>query len=637
MKCSKCGAYNEDYMEYCENCAAPLTADPESAPESPQQSSEDGQASWGFVRAPRWIQPEFDANTISEDDIPADYDARRVPPSAPVQPPMQPPIQQAPAFGQAPVYTQAPAYGSAPVNAPVYGAPAYGGAQSAVPPQQNAAFHKAPAFGAPQGQARYGAPADDFAPAAPQAPYGANEPRDGVKFADPIDDDYYGFDATASGAAKAKRYSKKSGKAKRGGKDNSQLKTILFWGAAGLLVVLIIVFTVIFFINRSKDDKPAADAPATQSAQTDAPASADTEKKEEKAPFLGGLFSKSPITKPATIEEGVTQDGDPAYIITVYAKNKSTVRFTAGSLVKENPIKDGSLKLRIPKEIWIPDEPVDAATIEVYPDITVISKDGEETPVEFSDPIIIALPAIDLTLSDPTTANVTTMDGNVNVAGMVGDTTAEVFVNETQLYLDESGNFAGTYTVTQPGMNEVNVEARKNGYQIARKTFSAELSTAPAATDPAAANPGATTPAASGAIPTNATAVAYVTTDDLNVRDTAAPSGNALGQLPLCTKVYVIAEDAGNGWAKIVYNNSEAYCSAQYLRIVSPAADYRTTTATVNTDNLKLRSTSSTSGEILTQLANGTSISFIKDAGSDWSMVENNGLIGYVATQYISK
>ena len=34
MKCKVCGAYNEDYLEYCENCAAPLTPDePEPAPE----------------------------------------------------------------------------------------------------------------------------------------------------------------------------------------------------------------------------------------------------------------------------------------------------------------------------------------------------------------------------------------------------------------------------------------------------------------------------------------------------------------------------------------------------------------------------------------------------------------------------
>ena len=99
MKCSNCGAFNEDYMEYCENCASPLVLDqaaptPASAPETgpydtpaPQSSAAaapEAQASWGFVQAPRWIQPEFDANTISEEDIPADFHAAKypLPPSA---------------------------------------------------------------------------------------------------------------------------------------------------------------------------------------------------------------------------------------------------------------------------------------------------------------------------------------------------------------------------------------------------------------------------------------------------------------------------------------------------------------------------------------------------------------------------
>ena len=34
MKCKVCGANNEDYLEYCEKCAAPLTPDePEPAPD----------------------------------------------------------------------------------------------------------------------------------------------------------------------------------------------------------------------------------------------------------------------------------------------------------------------------------------------------------------------------------------------------------------------------------------------------------------------------------------------------------------------------------------------------------------------------------------------------------------------------
>ena len=651
MKCKNCGAYNEDYMEYCESCAAPLVPDTDQANVQPSNETvsapeSDAQPSWDFARAPRWIQPEFDANTISEDDIPDSFNASQA--RRPVNP--QPEVLRAPSYS-APSYqgnaaqdnTNAQPYAAASpaYSAPVFNAPSYSAPVESAPGYQATGYDPQPYAPSPDApynyqNAPYAAGQAYGNPQQPEpAPYQQGAP---VRYAEPIDDEFYAYDGSSKVEHRSKRKDVPAGM--KGGRD---IKSLLFWIIAGVLVVLIAVFTIIFFTNRDKEEKPGETTPAaSQSATSPDEETADGKKTaSDKPAFLGGLFSKNPITKPATIEEGVTADGDPAYIITIYAKNKSTVRFTAGALTKENPISDGSLKLRIPKEIWIPDEPVDTAEIEVLPDITVISKDGEEYPVSFTDPIVISLPTIDLTLSDPMTASVTTADGNVNVAGIVGDTTAEVFVNETQLYLDESGNFAGTYTVTAPGTSEINVEARKNGYQIARKTFTVEFASAaaPATIDPAAATPGATTPAAAApdAIPSNATSVAYVTTADLNVRDQAAQSGNALGKLPLCTKVYVIMEDAGNGWAKIVYNSSEAYVSAQYLRIVAPAADYRTTTATVNTDNLKLRSTSSTSGEILTQLAKDSSISYIKDAGSDWSMVENNGLIGYVASQYITK
>ncbi len=654
MKCKNCGTFNEDYMEYCENCAAPLVPENEEpasqqfVPESDDTASgTEAQASWGFVQAPRWIRPEFDANTISEDDIPADFTARRHPAAAPVQ---AAPVQssgtyEAPMYGgasqgsynAAPVnsaqtYNAAPTGNAAVYNAPTYSAPTYNA------PAYSAPAYNAPAYGGAQQAPAYEAPKSgnyQNAPTFTAQPYGGapstyaqQGAQSGVKFAEPLDDDYFSSDPSIG---EPRRRSAKRSESPR------DMKTLFFWIAAGVLVVLIVVFSIIFFKNRADKDKPSDKPEAPAASVSEEPSSS-----KNKPAFLGGLFSKNPITKPATIEEGVTADGEPAYIITIYAKNKSTVRFTAGSLVKENPITDGSLKLRIPKEIWIPDEPVESTSLEIYPDIVVLDKEGKEFPVEFDAPIMIDLPSIDLTLSDPTTATVTTANGSINVAGMVGDTTAEVFVNDTQLYLDESGNFAGSYTVSGYGSFEVNVEARKNGYQIARKTFSVEYpdpatgAAAPATIDPSApAAPAA--PAASGAIPSNATAVAYVSTDDLNVRDQAAQSGNAIGKLPLCTKIYIIMEDAGNGWAKIIYNNAEAYASAQYLRVVASAADYRTTTATVNTDNLKLRSTSSTSGEILTQLAKDSKINYIKDAGSDWSMVEVNGLIGFVATQYITK
>ena len=79
MKCKVCGAYNEDYLEYCENCAAPLTPDePEPAPAEDSYVASTGETppAWGFVRAPQWPKPEFDANTVSEEDIPDTYSSR---------------------------------------------------------------------------------------------------------------------------------------------------------------------------------------------------------------------------------------------------------------------------------------------------------------------------------------------------------------------------------------------------------------------------------------------------------------------------------------------------------------------------------------------------------------------------------
>lgn len=90
MKCKVCGAYNEDYLEYCEKCAAPLTADEEpAAAQNADQEQANGQdyqsyvastgetpPAWGFVKAPNWPKPDFDANTVSEEDIPEGYTPR---------------------------------------------------------------------------------------------------------------------------------------------------------------------------------------------------------------------------------------------------------------------------------------------------------------------------------------------------------------------------------------------------------------------------------------------------------------------------------------------------------------------------------------------------------------------------------
>ena len=64
MKCTRCGFDNPDYLEYCQNCTAPLGA---------KKGAEGREPAWGFVKAPTWDDPEFSADTVSDTDVPSDY------------------------------------------------------------------------------------------------------------------------------------------------------------------------------------------------------------------------------------------------------------------------------------------------------------------------------------------------------------------------------------------------------------------------------------------------------------------------------------------------------------------------------------------------------------------------------------
>ena len=63
MKCPRCGFDNPDYLEYCRNCSAEL----------PANKGENAKPAWGFVKAPKWSEPDFSADSVSEDDIPEDF------------------------------------------------------------------------------------------------------------------------------------------------------------------------------------------------------------------------------------------------------------------------------------------------------------------------------------------------------------------------------------------------------------------------------------------------------------------------------------------------------------------------------------------------------------------------------------
>jgi hypothetical protein len=432
MKCKNCGAINEDYLEYCEQCAAPLTPDDQSQDKHPAEetgyksyvaSTGETPPAWGFVKAPQWPKPDFDANTVSEEDIPDNYFRSFNPRPAGAQPREY--VKPAPvstveddsfsnnvrvhkAPESAPEYQKAASVGQAPVAPSHAYQPYYGGNADA--PVRNSGAKTAPAKPQPTRKKE--------------------------------DDDYDDFD---DGYARART---RTG----GGKRN-----LLFIAAAAVLVLLIVAFGAILIGTRYGGSF---------------------------AKFISCTFQGDPITRAPEVEAGTTETGDAAYVITIYAKNNYIVRFTAGEIVREVAVSKGSVSLRVPEKVWIPDEPLDSATLSVTPDIVVISPKGEETQVPFDDPISIAIPAITLTMTQPTVSDFTVDSTTVAVAGVVDDNTASIFVGENQVAVDEAGNFSTNYTLPGEGTYVLEVKAQKNGCISAVATYNITYGTATTPTSP---------------------------------------------------------------------------------------------------------------------------------------------------------
>lgn len=574
MKCKVCGAFNEDYMEYCEKCAAPLKESPAPAANDSHNSNR------GFVRSPVWVKPEFNANTISENDVPADFFN----------------------VSKAPDQTASGDTASSGAVCNYCGARLIAGQRFC-----NTCGAKAGTAPAAPVTSRPAAPQSSVASSA----WTGSAAQSTIKYADPIDDSMFSFSrlddeddyapaqkgskrpAAKPVAQKASRSGRKPASRRRRG-SNFNFKPVII--AAGAVAVIgLLVFGRIKLVN-------------------------------------GGLFNSSAITDPAVIEQTTTQNGDPAYNITVFAKKNSTVRFEGGSITHDEVVTKKSVIFNVPEQVWVPNEPIEGSSITVTPNITVINKKGESEPVTFEQTITINVPSIDMTVTSPNTEQFSASSPAVEIAGMVGDTSAGIFVNDEPVPVDETGSFSYTYTLTQPGTNTVNVEARKNGYAINRKTFTIEYGSTSTGGNTSGGGSGTGTSTNTGA----AQSVYYATTSDVNVRASASASGDKLGSLKLCEKVYVVSAD-DNQWYKIVYNGGDAYVSGQYIKRVCSVSEYNPTPATISGDDINARAAASTSADKVDTLKNGTSVSLISQDSNGWSLVEYNNRIFYVSSSYVKK
>lgn len=121
------------------------------------------------------------------------------------------------------------------------------------------------------------------------------------------------------------------------------------------------------------------------------------------------------------------------------------------------------------------------------------------------------------------------------------------------------------------------------------------------------------------------------TTTALNLRSDASTSGKILTTMPGGAPLVVVSQS--NGWCKVIYNGTEGYASADYLRMSSSlSANFGT--GTITGSNVRMRSAAGTYGSILGTYNAGTQMS-VTGVDGNWYAVSYNGKNGYVCADYM--
>jgi len=129
--------------------------------------------------------------------------------------------------------------------------------------------------------------------------------------------------------------------------------------------------------------------------------------------------------------------------------------------------------------------------------------------------------------------------------------------------------------------------------------------------------------------------------DPLNMRKSPDNSSDIITRIPKGTKVNV--SEISNGWAYVIWNGYEGYCSMTYLEPENTSDNNSSETNTavsseyvVNTqiDPLNMRKESDDSSDIITRIPKGTKVE-VKEIKDNWAYVSWNGYEGYCSMTYL--
>jgi hypothetical protein len=433
MICSNCGSYNAENLTKCKVCGEDLRNDDANpAADEPKNLSDDGRPSRDFVKAPSWPTrayagaPEKPAIPASEAPAPSGAFRPTIPPRAAASAP----TTFCPHCGK-------PAVGDAPFCA-------YCGQRLDV--DTASAPSARPAVKVPVQPSRPVPPVDDY--------------EDDDDYDDEDEEDYKPQKPNKRGGKMARRdepqedldeYDEEYDEEDYDGEmpqKRGKGTTILFWGLIVLLLALIAVFGM--YIAKKNFDGDVGKMFASiggifnKNANTDVNADPSATTAPETEMYTAAI---SEYTDPTT--------GVVSFDVDIHAPTGSNIRIITDATLKTDTATvaaNDRIILRIPRDVFMPNAPVDNEVVTITPNIQAISPDGQTMQIKVPD-VTVTVPVLSMTITEPTTdtVNATFDNSPIAIMGQVNNYDGEtaVFINDEQVYVDSNGMFTSSYTPKQ--------------------------------------------------------------------------------------------------------------------------------------------------------------------------------------------
>ena len=429
MICKECGAYNPDHATYCKVCAANLKGEP--VVETPEIHEEDAQPTKRFSR-PSWVVPEQTDQT--SESIKEEAESFAEEPMAAVEEEIK---ESAPAVAEEAETEPEEVEQPEEIWTPA--------------PAKHTAKHREVVEEDDEDEDTIEDSADEDEEADDEDIYNEEETID-------PDDDSYEYEPTPP-----KRKSTK--------KKGNTLFTILLI-AIIVVIVCILVAGGLFLLSTNGVLKCAgsgasaltscADAKRANSDATPEPDNPDA------TPQSGS--NTQPTETNATLEEYTSDEGKDMIGITVLVPSKATVTIEfphQNDWVKTNSEDVAKLfKANIETDVFYPNEPLESATQEFTPKITVETADGDIYDIDCPsftrtfDPLSITLTA-PIANEDGT---IMASEGNVlHIEGKINeDVDVKLMINDIETRVYEGGIFMYDYTLSADAAEDIKLTASKN-------------------------------------------------------------------------------------------------------------------------------------------------------------------------------